>query len=315
MKKSRFLLFGLVQFVIVITFISCERDADIEIPGGVQKPVVYGWIEPNQPPIVILTRAQPYFGTSNFSSFDALFIHGATINITVDGYVAPLTEICSSTIPDSLLPIISQIIGVDSLTLTTVNYCVYTTFDPNVLGVTGKTYYFDAATPDNEILTAETVIPFAVPLDSLWFIESDGLDSLGFVWARMSDPDTVGNCYRWFAMRLGEDNSFIPPMGSTFEDKFINNTTFDFGFNRGYDNFSNAPEVEGERGYFKIGDTVIVKFTSIDKAHYLFWRSFETQAVSNGNPFSAPAPVRGNVQGALGVWGGYGPFIDTLIIQ
>lgn len=314
MKKSPLLIF-LSFFTALLLFASCERDVDIEIPGAGQVPVVYGWIEPNQPPIIILTRSQPYFGTSNFSSIDNLFIHGATLNVTADSYTATLAEICTNNIADSLIPYISAVIGVDSATLSSVNYCVYTTFDNNIFGQIGKTYYLNGVTPESENLSAKTSIPYVVPLDSVWFKLADGLDSLGFVWARLSDPDTTGNCYRWFAMRKGKDNSFIAPLGSSFEDKFINNTTFDFGYNRGEDNFSSNNEPPGEAGYFKTGDTIIVKFCSIDYPHYTFWRTFETQAVSNGNPFSAPAPIRGNIEGGLGIWGGYAPFYDTIIAQ
>lgn len=314
MKKIKYI--PLAFFFFTILFIqSCERDVDLDIPGGEKLPVVYGWIEPGQPPLVILTRSQPYFGTTNFSGIEDLFIHNATLTVTVEGYTANLTEICTNSIPDSLLPLISQIIGVDSITLASINYCLYTTFDANVFGVLGKSYFLNGTTLQSDTMSAVTKIPFPTHLDSLWFIKSNGLDSLGFVWARMTDPDTLGNYYRWFAMRSGKDNSFIPPLGSTFDDKFINNTTFNFGFNRGHDSFSNSSEPAEERGYFKIGDTVVVKFTAMDRGHFLFWRSFETQAVSNGNPFAAPAPVRGNVTGALGVWGGYGVYIDTLVVQ
>ncbi|HRE74697.1 MAG TPA: DUF4249 domain-containing protein [Flavobacteriales bacterium] len=308
-KKTILFLFPLILLVLV----ACERDVDIEIPGGTRQPAVYGWIEPGAPPIIIFTRAQPYFGSSNFSSFEELFIHNASITVSTDNYSALLFELCSNSIPDSLLPVVGQFLGLDSITLASVNYCVYTSFDANIFGVVGKNYYLNIATTEGEQLSAVTKIPQPVALDSLWFQPERG-DTLGFIWARLTDPDTLGNAYRWFAQRQGKDNGFIAPYGSSFDDKFINGTSFNFGVPRGDNDFAPTPEVEGERGYFKVGDTVIAKFCTIDMAHFQFWRSFDTQLASNGNPFAAPAPLRSNITGGLGIWGGYSPSYDTLII-
>lgn len=302
---------SLALFALFIS--SCERDANIDIPGGTQQPVVYGWIEPGQPPIVIFTRAQPYFGTSNFTNFEDLFIHNASITVTSNTYSAPLFELCSNDVPDSLLPLVASILGVDSLTLSSVNYCVYTSLDANIFGEVGKSYALSILTTDGESLSSLTEILPPIALDSLWFQPEVG-DSLGFIWARLTDPDTLGNAYRWFAMRQNKDNGFIAPYGSAFEDKFINGTSFNFGVPRGDNDFAPTPEAEGEKGYFKLGDTVIAKFCTIDMNHYLFWRSFDTQLASNGNPFASPAPLKSNINGGLGIWGGYSPSFDTLII-
>ena len=43
-------------------------------------------------------------------------------------------------------------------------------------------------------------------IDSLWFDKYVAYDSLGLIGARFSDPDTLGNCYRWFAQRI---NSYV----------------------------------------------------------------------------------------------------------
>jgi hypothetical protein len=314
MKRKLHLLVSIpFAFIMVLMLQSCERDVEIEIPGGEMLPAVYGWIEPGQPPIVILTRAQPYFGTSNFSSFEDMFIHDASISVTTDNYTASLFELCSNDLPDSLLPVVGQILGVDSITLSMVNYCVYTSLDANIFGIVGKNYHLSISTLLGESLSATTRIPEPVALDSIWF-QPQGGDTLGFIWARLTDPDTLGNAYRWFAQRLNKDFGFLAPYGSAFEDKFINGTSFNFGVPRGDNDFSPTPEVEGEQGYFKVGDTVIAKFCTIDMAHYLFWRSFDTQLASNGNPFAAPAPLKSNVNGGLGIWGGYSPSFDTLII-
>ena len=67
---------------------------------------------------------------------------------------------------------------------------------------------------------------------------------------------------------------------------------------------------------FKKGDKVLVKWASIDKAQYDFWKTFEAQSSSFGNPFSPTVIVKSTFKGAgcLGVWAGYGCTIDTIII-
>ena len=167
--------------------------------------------------------------------------------------------------------------------------------------------------------TATTTIPTPVALDSLWFEVQGTLDSLGYIWAHLNEPAATVDYYRWFAMRLNKDASFIAPFGSAIEDRFFNGQSFDFAYNRGMAPNSDAEDDNnGEAWYFKTEDTVVVKFASIDQASFDFWRSYETQVMSEGNPFAAPGSIKTNIlpEGeALGVFCGYGVFLDTLITQ
>jgi hypothetical protein len=67
--------------------------------------------------------------------------------------------------------------------------------------------------------------------------------------------------------------------------------------------------------FFRLGDTVTVKFTNIDKTTYDFWRTMEYSYSSIGNPFSSPTKVLGNIHGgALGYFGGYAVQYKSLVI-
>jgi hypothetical protein len=144
----------------------------------------------------------------------------------------------------------------------------------------------------------------------------------------MTDPDTIGNYYRWFAKRTNhytygdnigdqKDTIFIAPLGSTFEDRFINGKSFEFAYNRGQLANSKKEDdgISDERGYFKRGDTIVVRWCTYDQANYNFWRDAESQYSSNGNPFSSPAPIAGNIEGGLGIFGGYGVSYDTIVAR
>lgn len=310
MNRISFILIALVSFLQ-----SCVRDADIEIPGSTDKLVVEGTIEPGQPPIVFLTRNKPYFGTNNFSSFNDLLVHDATITVSNGSHTATLFELCANSLPDSLLPVLSAITGLDSATLSTIDFCLYTSFDPLIFGQTGKTYTLNVSA-EGKSLYAKTSIPNPVALDSIWYKNDASFDDRGFCWAKLKDPDTLGNAYRWFAMRKGIDFSFYAPIGSAFEDKFINGQNFEFAYNRAKSP-GDQPGTDPYFGYFRPGDTIIVKFTSIGQNEYQFWRTYETQVVNNGNPFAAPTPIRSNIEGegGLGIWCGYGVFYDTTVAQ
>lgn len=299
---------------LVLLLQSCVRDANIDIPGDTDKLVVEGYIEPGYPPIVFLTRNKPYFGTNNFSSFNDLLVHDASITVSNGTSSVTLQEICASTLPDSLLPLLSSITGLDSATLRSIDYCLYTTIDASIFGQEGKTYhlYVNAL---GKNLNATTTIPNHVDLDSVWYKNDGTYTDRGFCWAKLNDPDTLGNSYRWFAKRQGQDFSFYAPLGSAFDDKFINGQHFEFAYNRAKSAGDDVNSVYF--GYFRPGDTIVVKFTTMDHDNYLFWRSYEAQVANNGNPFAAPTPIATNIHGdgGLGVWTGYGVSYDTTIAQ
>jgi hypothetical protein len=215
--------------------------------------------------------------------------------------------------------------GLDVDLLTNANICAWTKL--TLSGTPGTTYQLNIQT-EGKTLSATTTIPQPVQLDSLWFklaLQQPNDDSLGFIWARLSDPDTIGNGYRWLAKRINagpdggpKDDSFVAPFFSVFEDRFVNGLTFDFNFNRGSQPFSEAEDDNNEEsGYFKRGDTVVVKLVSLDLASYRFYNSFQNNVASQGDVFSNPANVISNIQGGLGLWSGWGvnPVLDTVVCQ
>ena len=182
-------------------------------------------------------------------------------------------------------------------------------------GEVGKSYFLKIETAEGELVTSVTTIPQPVPLDSLWFQLQGESDSLGWLWATLSDPPVIENQYRWFAKRIGKDNDFITPSGSVFEDKFFDGLSFDFAYNRGEPPYSTAEEDDNEEdGFYKVGDTIAVKFASITKESYKFWRAAETQVVSNGSPFGTPAPLETNIVGGIGIFR-FSFSIDTVYAQ
>jgi len=187
MKINHLKLLVLI-FSAIVLFISCEKDITVNLPKQKQQYVVEGYIENGLPAYVMLSKTADYFSPVDSTALQQYMVKNATIVIS-DGDIT-----------DTLLQV-DPSIG-------------YFYFSPKIIGQTGKNYSLRIITPenyslriitpDNELLTAETKMLPAVPLDSVWFKIQEGKDSLGYVWAHLKDPDTLGNCYRWFAKRLNK---------------------------------------------------------------------------------------------------------------
>lgn len=302
-------------------FYSCEKEIEIDLPPGETNIVIEGSIESGAYPLVTVTRSIPYYTPINNQTLANMFVGDATASVVVGNDTVPLIKFCLADIPDSLREQVKETLN---LPKEFNNFCVFTSLDSRLLGKTGTSYTL-LVNADGKQIKSTTYIPQPVALDSLWFKVDGDKDSLGFLWANMTDPAESGNGYRWFAQRINhytygelkgqqKDADFVSPFQSAFNDEFFNGLTFPFAFNRGVQAGSEKQDDEEERGYFKRGDTVVVKFASIDNNVYQYWRSFYNSIGNSGSPFASPANVRSNVKGGLGVWAGYGNYLDTIVI-
>jgi Domain of unknown function (DUF4249) len=302
---------------------SCTKDIDVELPETESRLVVEGQISVGLPPLVILTRTQNFFAPTDLASIAGIFVRDAVI--TVDDGTGPvvLDPVCSGSFPDSLLVEVALAVGLDPDLLANSDICIYTDVSSTLLGEAGKTYRLRVEA-DGKVATSITTIPQPIPLDSLWFRlaqQDEDDDTSGYIYARLTDPDTLGNAYRWTARRISRDASgntedplFIAPFGSSFPDKFINGLTFDFFAVRGNTPFE-EDDADLDNDFFRSGDTVVVRFLSIGTPEYDFYLSFENNVLSQGDLFSNPANAKSNISGGLGIWAGWAPSLDTVICQ
>lgn len=317
-------LFG----AIVLTWMGCQQEIEVELPTVEPQFVVEGTMFEGEPPLVFIGRTQGYFDPVDAGSISQAFLSGAQVHVSVGPTVYPLDALCTGDLTPEMLESAASILGLPVELLMSVDLCVYTSFDPNLVGVAGTQYDLDV-TIDDATLTSSTWILPAVPLDSAWFQVPGTLDSLGLMYGRFSDPDTLGNAYRWFAKRVNrrpswdplaghvKDADFVAPLGSVFDDAFFNGLSFEFSTFRGTaagstawdDDFSTS----NEAGYFKSGDTVVVRMCAIDLPVFEALRSYESLILSQGSPFAPPANMLTNVQGGIGLWAGYGVWQDTVI--
>lgn len=278
-----------IVFLLPLLLAGCQKNVTLDLPNPTPEVVVEGHVEPNNLAYLYLSHNFAFFGSTTISTILANdVIHGAKITIS-DGFTT-----------DSMTEFIPTLGYYQSRTMK---------------GVIGRTYNLTVIT-SGQTLTASTTILTPIPLDSVWFEVHGTLDSLGLMWAILHDPPQPGNCYRWLAKRLGKDTTYVPPDESAFNDQFINGQKFKFAYNRGHFPGSKAKDdTDIERGYFKKGEEVVVKLCAIDYTAYNFYSLYYFQQGNNGNPFGSPTPIIGNINGGLGIWCGYGSWLDTVICK
>lgn len=306
----------------------CEKEITVDLPTAPRQIVVEGSIEQDQPPVVLLSWSQGYFDPIDLTSLSSNFIRGASVFVSNGSIEVELDEICTASLPEELLPLIAELTGLSEEELIAIDLCIYSTFNQAIWGEVNRSYSLRVEYED-AVLTSETKINTPIELDSVWFRipgNPSPDDSLGFAYARLTDPDTLGNAYRWFARRVNrypswsahagevKDPQFIAPLGSASDDAFFNGLNFEFAYFRGAPaNSTKEDDLNDERGFFKVGDTVAIRGTVIDRAALRFIIAFEDQAASSGSPFASPANIPSNINGGLGAWIGYGAIYDTII--
>ena len=173
--------------------------------------------------------------------------------------------------------------------------------DFEISGEIGKTYDLKIEVED-KILTASTTIPEHVPLEYIKFQKPSGnvADSLLELRTFIKDPEELTSYFRYFT--AVDSEPLIPPFSSVFDDVFFNGKEFEFPLSKAEP--INEEIDPGEYGFFTVGDTVTLKWSTIDEAHFDFWNTLEFNRVNQG-PFSSYTKVDFNISGGIGIWGGY----------
>ncbi|MBA2423329.1 MAG: DUF4249 domain-containing protein [Chitinophagales bacterium] len=273
----------------VLLISSCQKDITLNIPPSEEQIVVEGHIETGQPPYVILTRTSDYYSTFYLDSLSNLFVHDAVVQVSDGTQTITLSEFSL----DTLGAVVSVYLGL------------------NMVGEVGKTYTLTVQT-EGKTLNAVTTIPNVIPLDSIWYEQNadPDNDTLVRLICRYNDPPQLGQYVRYFTQINNE--GFYPGLNSVFEDAVINGTTFDFPLDRGI-NRNDSTSFENY-GLFKKGDTITVKWSGIDKPHFDYWRTEEFELGGQGSPFSSPVIIQSNINGGLGIWGGYSSSFISIVV-
>lgn len=286
---------GFLMIIILLT--ACERDIAIVSTASAPKLVVDAEIENNRPPLILLSRSLDFFSSIDSAELANSFVHNATVSIQEGNTVYPMKEF--------------EVRGANG------NRIFYYSNDPlypqQLFGQQGRKYKL-SITVDGKLYNSETEIPLLTKtMDSLWWKKAPNNEDTTKVvlMGRVTDPPGLGNYIRYFTSV--NNQPFLPGGNSVFDDNIIDGKTYEIQIDKGV---NRNEEIEFEEyGFFKRGDTATVKLCNITKPTYDFWRTWEFNFQSIGNPFSSPGKVIGNISnGALGAFCGYAAQYRSLII-
>lgn len=291
---KRYILLSLLS--VTMFFSSCEKDINIDFPVAPSPYVIEGYIENGQGPFVTVSRGISFINEISNDDFLNLFVDNAKVSLTVNNDTTA--------------------IYLKMVKLGNASFYIDTT---KLLGQIGNTYHLKVAV-DGHIFTSTTQILTPAPLDSIVVKPAPDSradsDSLVQLTAYFNEPNPLGNYYRLLSKK-NNDIIYDVAFNSIYDDAIVNGKAIQFSVIGGKSQFQNNDTADFRQyGYFKKGDIVYVKWASIDKTQYDFWKTFEAQSSSFGNPFSPTVIVKSTFKGAgcLGVWAGYGCTIDTVII-
>lgn len=307
--------------IFMLGFQSCTEKIDnIDLPKVEQKYVVEGYIENGLPPLVLISKSTPYFDPVAINDILNSYVSGAKVSVSDGTNTYELQEISLN----SLIPLILAVNDsldisplLNSFTLYQLfkdyNFSFYTSLE--LMGKTNTQYDLRVEVA-GQTLTATTFMPEAVTLDSVWFLQNPKQDSLFQLYARYTDNPNQIDRARYFTQRNNE-LMFPGLLNSVFDDESIfklSGQTVDIPLERGWYKYDPNIDIETYL-YFKKGDQVILRWCSIDKAHYDFWRTVEFDNAQQGNPFGRPTRVQSNVNGGLGIWGAYASSYYTVVAE
>ena len=299
----------LMNFKIILTlltfsilFASCSESFE-PITDASQPLVVEGYVEAGPgsvPTYVILTRALPFITKIGPEQLGELFVNGADVKVSDGDKTVSLTELCLDDLPEDLQVIVAQSLNLDPDSLQ-LNICAYVDIANQLVREEGKSYDLRIETGE-EVLTALTTIPTYIPLYAFRFDDPPGEPSNKYarLYATIDDPAIEKNFYRY--KTADGDGPLITPFTSVINDVFFDGQSFEFPLSKAEDLQEEVPF--DEFGLFERGDSITLKWMSIDEAHFNFWNTRDFSANSVG-PFSSYTRINGNVDGALGIWGGY----------
>lgn len=290
---------------------SCTKEVQIDIPGYKEQLVVDGRIETGQPAIVLLSKSSNVYSSTNYESYLNSFVDDAIVVLSNGTQTDTLTKICTDDLPPGLEQVAAGIFGIPAEILVNLHLCAYVSM--NMLGEVGKTYTMQISHQGKQYQASSKILnPTAA--DSLYWKPEGNFTDRGFSWVQLSDPAATSDSYLWEVKYL-QDVQFSKTFNPYFNDKFFNGLTFEFAYENPM-SFNDPNGNDAYRGYYQLGDTIVVKLSKIGGKEYNYFEKKYNQIYSGGSPFAVPTNIPTNIEGgALGVWVAYSPWIDTLICQ
>lgn len=290
-------------FVFLSAFlVGCTEEFIPDTQEEDQRYVVEGFIEAGEsetPTYVLLTKSIPFLSTIDLNTFNTIFVNDAKVTVSDGTNTVELNEFCLDELPPEIREAAALALGFDPDS-TVLNICAYVDLLDLLDRKEGGVYDLKIEV-DNEVITARTTIPEFVPLFNLRWDDPPGepSDTVARLWVTIDDPAENANFYRYFTEVNNE--GLVSPFSSVVDDKFFDGKEFEFPLTK-------AEPRDGDFdantfGLYFRGDSIRIKWMTIDAPHFEFWNTLEFSR-NNSGPFSSYNRVSSNVEGALGIWGG-----------
>ncbi len=308
MKLKNYIKLGM-GLILLSMLQSCQEEFIPETSGETSY-VVEGFVEAGEdsnPTYVLITQSVPFFSEIGQDVFSNLFVNDAKVSVNDGDKTVDLTSLCLSDLPEEFRDEFVSQLGIESDSLE-VDFCIYLDIFDEITREVGRSYDLTIEIGE-DLITGSTTIPTASILDSIWFeeIPGDPIDTLAQMWCTIQDEPGVSNFYRYFT----DDGTgaITAPFSSVTDDVVFDGQAFEFPISK-----AESPNAEFDIntfGFFRVGDTTTLKWCTIDPEHYDFWSTFEFN-LNNQGPFASYTRVNHNLDGALGIWGGYA--VDNTVI-
>lgn len=297
----------------IMTIFSCQEEFFPEFANQESEIVIEGYIQAGDeaaPSLVTISKTYPLFQQDTVIS-PQQYLGGATVKVSDGDKEITLAEICTADLDPALEELVKETLGIDTI-LPEFDICFYVDILQQMPGEIGKEYSL-TVNFEGKTLSAKTTIPEFVSIDSLELSDKIGdniLENHRSMLAYISDP--VGPNY--YRLKAGIDGGpFSADFRSVTDDPAFDGSTFGFPVNkpipRDQEDFD-----PNFAGLFEVGDTTVLQWQLLDKAHFEFWNSLEF-AQGNQGPFSSYSRAASNIEGGIGIWGGSAIAYYTIIIE
>ncbi|MDB5201077.1 MAG: hypothetical protein JWQ27_486 [Ferruginibacter sp.] len=287
-----------VVLMVLVAFISCEKNIDFNLAETAPVLVVDASIENGQPPMVILTKSFSYFDKISPAILANAFVHNAVVTMSNGTVTHRLKEYAYPLAPGYT----GFYYSLDSANLSTA-----------IVGEFNRQYDLNIQS-DGQTYTSTIGIPaLAVRPDSVWFKPAPQNPDTNkrVLFIKATDPRGLGNYIRYFTKN--NSGPFLPGENSVYDDQVLDGSTYEVQLPQGIDRNAGT---KADSLFFKKGDTVTLKFCNIERPAYKFWSTWEFAYQGIGNPFSQPNKVLGNISNnALGAFCGYAAYYKTVIVR
>lgn len=300
---------------LLIAFFSCTKEVNIDIPNYQNQLVVDGIIETGGNPIVLLSQSANIYETSDLAAYLSRFVYDAQLNVISGNDTFPLSLFTIAELPIDSQKKVAEMLRLDWNEALLLPIKVYSS---TALIAQANMSYTLEIKYQGKSFKGTTHLPNPTPLDSIYWKPVAGNMEYGYSWASLSDPANQFDGYKWEVKRInlkanGEelDNIYKRGYGGFFSDQFFDGQTIEFYYENPLKRKDTTHLKEFKRMY-RLGDSVVVKFSKMDKQVFSFYDKKYAQLNSASSPFSTPINVPSNIPGLLGVWAGFSPCYDTL---